>query len=277
MPTTRLPRIAFLILGLGACTSDLSSTAQQVVGNPLRGAIFTTIATGARVDANIYAAKEDVYLDGGPGMNAPPGAAALPEGNYYFQVTDPSGHVLLSSDAIACREIHVGAAGFITSVVTSGCEHATGTDQDYGGLGAITVQLMPYADTPNHGGEYKAWVTPVAAYIANGGFANAASKTDNFKVRVPPTTPPCCGNGILDDGEDCDDGNTADGDGCSSTCTFEETPPCCGNGQVEYGETCDDGNTTSGDGCSSVCTIETDTWDSTWDYPGQTSVTVQLQ
>jgi cysteine-rich repeat protein len=31
--------------------------------------------------------------------------------------------------------------------------------------------------------------------------------------------------------------------------------PCCGNGIIETGETCDDGNTTGGDGCSSVCLV----------------------
>jgi len=30
-----------------------------------------------------------------------------------------------------------------------------------------------------------------------------------------------CGNGTLDAGEQCDDGNTADGDGCSATCQLE--------------------------------------------------------
>jgi cysteine-rich repeat protein len=36
------------------------------------------------------------------------------------------------------------------------------------------------------------------------------------------------------------------------------TAQVCGNGvvEVEVGEQCDDGNTTSGDGCSSTCTIE---------------------
>lgn len=32
--------------------------------------------------------------------------------------------------------------------------------------------------------------------------------------------------------------------------------PECGNGQLEAGEVCDDGNTTSGDGCSSRCRLE---------------------
>jgi len=32
---------------------------------------------------------------------------------------------------------------------------------------------------------------------------------------------PVCGNGTLEGDETCDDGNTADGDGCSATCTVE--------------------------------------------------------
>lgn len=33
-----------------------------------------------------------------------------------------------------------------------------------------------------------------------------------------------CGNGLLDSGEECDDGNTNDGDGCSATCTALRDP-----------------------------------------------------
>lgn len=43
---------------------------------------------------------------------------------------------------------------------------------------------------------------------------------------APPLAAPAqalCGNGIEEPGEQCDDGNTADGDGCSSTCQFEAT------------------------------------------------------
>ncbi|MFK8016013.1 MAG: DUF4215 domain-containing protein [Gammaproteobacteria bacterium] len=35
-----------------------------------------------------------------------------------------------------------------------------------------------------------------------------------------------CGDSILDGGEDCDDGNTASGDGCSATCLFEAGFDC---------------------------------------------------
>ncbi len=96
-----------------------------------------------------------------------------------------------------------------------------------------------------------------------------------------------CGDGGIDPGEQCDDGNLVNGDGCSNTCTLEqcgngvidENEQCdaggangtkdsncsltcmisfCGDGMVDAGngEECDDGNNVSGDGCSNVCTVE---------------------
>ncbi|MBG1233060.1 DUF4215 domain-containing protein [Aestuariivirga litoralis] len=61
-----------------------------------------------------------------------------------------------------------------------------------------------------------------------------------------------CGDGALDAGEQCDDGNTVGGDGCASNCQTES----CGNGVLDVGEQCDDGNTTSGDGCDFQCNTE---------------------
>ncbi|MDY0000975.1 MAG: DUF4215 domain-containing protein [Polyangia bacterium] len=63
-----------------------------------------------------------------------------------------------------------------------------------------------------------------------------------------------CGNGVTESGEECDDGNTVSGDGCSATCTTEAA--VCGNGRREGAEECDDGNTAPGDGCSPTCTFE---------------------
>jgi cysteine-rich repeat protein len=70
---------------------------------------------------------------------------------------------------------------------------------------------------------------------------------------------PACGDGTVDAGEDCDDGNTTNGDGCSATCENEPPPPpppACGDGTVDAGEDCDDGNTMNGDGCSATCENE---------------------
>ncbi|CAI2364171.1 unnamed protein product [Moneuplotes crassus] len=86
-----------------------------------------------------------------------------------------------------------------------------------------------------------------------------------------------CGDGILVGSEQCDDGNSADNDGCSSTSTLEPGYTCtsslpttctlnCGNNVFESPEQCDDGNLISGDGCSPTCTIETD-WECDGNFP----------
>lgn len=64
---------------------------------------------------------------------------------------------------------------------------------------------------------------------------------------------PVCGDGVLDEGEQCDDGNNVDGDGCSAECTVESY---CGDGVLDEGEECDDGNFVDGDGCSATCQME---------------------
>lgn len=206
----------------------------------LPGAIFTTLEDGTRVNANIYNNMRDVYLDGGPPVNAPPGAAGLDPGWYYFQVTNPSGKILLSTDPVRCRRFHVNDQGLIDRVcdnahpdfpcdvmaVNNGgkeklvpdCWHMTGVDVDHG---ATTVQLWPYLKTPNPGGVYKVWATPVGCFQGDPelvddpvpgtfhGFLPACSKTDNYKVRgkeIPPKITvrkfiDCNYNGVQDAGE----------------------------------------------------------------------------
>ncbi len=66
-----------------------------------------------------------------------------------------------------------------------------------------------------------------------------------------PVAPPRCGDWVLHDGEQCDDGNTVDGDGCDSTCVTS----ACGNGVRAPDEPCDDGNTVDGDGCDQGCVV----------------------
>jgi cysteine-rich repeat protein len=119
-----------------------------------------------------------------------------------------------------------------------------------------------------------------------------------------------CGDGHVDAGETCDDGNGVNGDGCENNCT--PTPRCgdgivgntpgetcdppgsaagnngntcrdnctvCGDGHVDAGETCDDGNGVNGDGCENNCTpsprcgdgIVGNTPGETCDPPGSTA------
>lgn len=189
---------------LGAAALALASVAASAAP-PLSGAIFTTTVDGTVVNGNTkYQAACDVYLDGGPGINAPQWAAGLPDGDYYFQVTDPSGKTLLSTDPVQNRCVTV-AGGVIISNCPTGT-HNLGADVDH--PPAATVQLCPYNLTPNPGGVYKAWMTPVGDGTLNGGgfvgnpalvdnpcgngcfhgFIPARSKTDNFKVKRDTAT-----------------------------------------------------------------------------------------
>ena len=68
--------------------------------------------------------------------------------------------------------------------------------------------------------------------------------------KVPPPT--TCGNGVVDPGEACDDGNIADGDGCTSDC---QRAVVCGDGIQDLGEQCDDGDRVDGDGCEHDCLV----------------------
>jgi hypothetical protein len=195
-------KVSALVAAAASAITVVAVAAAPATAHEPSGAIFTTLPDGSEVNFNIYSLKTDVYLDGGPGPGAPQTAAGLDDGTYVFQVTDPSGRTLLSQDIAACRRFTV-AAGIITGLVTNGCTmpHVTGVDVDHG---AVTVQLMPYADTPNPGGEYKAWAVELGDFLAgcadlgvpNGlavvdcgrkagnrhGFVSAHSKTDNFKV-----------------------------------------------------------------------------------------------
>lgn len=86
---------------------------------------------------------------------------------------------------------------------------------------------------------------------------------------VPPPKTPACGDGMIDPGEACDDGNLAGGDGCAFDCkTIEPNFVCptpgalcqstvvCGDNKISGSETCDDGNMASNDGCSASCQLE---------------------
>lgn len=85
---------------------------------------------------------------------------------------------------------------------------------------------------------------------------------------APKSKDPCagfCGNGTVEENvvidgtnfscslaEECDDGNTTDGDGCSGTCVVEAlAAPVCGDGKVDAPEACD-----GGDGCNGDCTLQ---------------------
>src|SRR3989475_2934755 len=53
--------------------------------------------------------------------------------------------------------------------------------------------------------------------------ASAVLPTDHSVAGASPT----CGNGVVEGTEECDDGNTTSGDGCSATCQLENPSAIC--------------------------------------------------
>jgi cysteine-rich repeat protein len=63
-------------------------------------------------------------------------------------------------------------------------------------------------------------------------------------IEEPPSTSATCGNGTVESGEGCDDGNVRNGDCCSALCLLEPAGQACG----------DDGNVCTQDICSGTGT-----------------------
>jgi fibro-slime domain-containing protein len=95
------------------------------------------------------------------------------------------------------------------------------------------------------------------------------SNTTDSEISTDERDTSGCGNGVIEPGEVCDDGNSKPGDGCSATCESVEVDYACpvpgkacvstvvhGDGRISGEETCDDFNKESGDGCSSEGQVE---------------------
>ncbi len=94
----------------------------------------------------------------------------------------------------------------------------------------------------------------------------AAGQTTTYGISIT-CTPVVCGDGLIGQGEECDDGDTDAGDGCDAACVVETDYLCsgepstcvqdiCGDGVLSPNESCDDGGLVDGDGCDATCGVE---------------------
>lgn len=116
-------------------------------------------------------------------------------------------------------------------------------------------------------------MTDLACTIDGSGVGSSSGPEIEFQLE-PGETAQCTytnsknviGNGVVEETEECDDGNLVDNDGCSSTGEVEPGWACtgapsacttnCGDGVEAGSEQCDDDNNTDGDGCSAICRDE---------------------
>ena len=129
------------------------------------------------------------------------------------------------------------------------------------GVGAFVLVACGSSDASSSGGEFPPETPPGETPPDQELFGGDSGPSDGA------TSGPVCGNGFVDVGEKCDDGNASGGDGCSSTCQIEPGYLCklpgavcvaaaCGDGIKASDEDCDDGNTKDSDGCSAICQFE---------------------
>jgi hypothetical protein len=185
--TSTLRRVGWVTVAAMLSLALLAPGAAATLGvqDSFTGAIWTSLANGTTVNANVYQHKNDVFLNGGP-QNCGTGSG-LPDGDYYFQVTDPSGLTLLSSDATSARQVRV------TNGVIAGNGNGTHSEGSASCSGGLPVRLAPFDTTPNSGAEYsvdlgaKADVEDCPGFAPDSRTLNfldcAQTKNDSYKVR----------------------------------------------------------------------------------------------
>ena len=167
-------------------------------------------------------------------------------------------------DRYSCLQMNRAWHGLAIGVLVLavGCSVDNAVSMSWDALGSMGETSEPVAI-----------ILTVGTTTSDGAGSQAGSAED-------VAAPVVCGDSILSTGEQCDDGNTIPGDGCSGICTIEPGYVCptpgmlcssivtqvCGDGRIEGDEACDDGNTQNGDGCSLNCTVEPG-W--SCDTPGQ--------
>ncbi len=162
---------------------------------------------------------------------------------------------------ISARVRIVGPAFLIGWLGLAGCGNKSGVDSAGQNVDAGGAAKGGASSSNTHTG-----TGGIPGFIPGSGGVPGTGGATQQATTVKPAV---CGNGLLESGEVCDDGNTVSGDGCSGDCTAVEpnyvcpnpgqrcvSTMVCGDKKITGTETCDDGNTVSSDGCSNTCQLE---------------------
>ncbi len=188
----------------------------------------------------------DLYVDGAPvvsGSDATYGAGALGLLGWVDGDT--------RYDDVLLTELADGflASGSYSSNVADSGTSTTWTNVDWNvdlPTDTDAQVLVRAGDQPVPDGSWTLF-TPVAS---SGSAANVVGRYAQYRVDLTSSDPvstsqlldiqlacqPTCGDGVPHVGEECDDGNTAAGDGCSASCSFEG-PDADGDGILNEHET----------------------------------------
>jgi uncharacterized repeat protein (TIGR01451 family) len=235
-------------LGAGADFSNVGAITMFVDGSAV--ASLDVIVELLRTTSTVVLEKTDalwVDVDGDGLVNV--GDTIL----YTITITNPLDDggatavgVVFNDTPDPNTDLVVGSVTTSQGVVISG---------NTGGDTFVSVNVGDILDGDSVTITFEVVVTTETPEVCNQGFVDGAPPSDDPDT-VDPDDPTCtrvafCGDGILDPGEECDDGNNIDGDGCQGNCLL----PFCGDGILDPGEECDDGNNIDGDGCQGNCLL----------------------
>jgi len=184
--------------------------------------------------------------------------AAPDAGSVFAGWSGPCTGTSLTCSFTVSGDVTVGAAFDVqhyTVMVTpagTGAGTVTGTPGGLSCPGACTISVVAGAQIT-----LTAAAQSSSRFVGWGGSACSGIApcvmTVNADQAVTATfVPTSCGNGVLESGEQCDDGNADNGDGCTSACQNAR----CGDAFTWRGhEDCDDGNINPNDACTNTCRV----------------------
>lgn len=164
-----------------------------------------------------------------------------------------------SAAALHCADVDGGLARVTSASVNTGVTPPAADAAWVDGTDAVLEDDWRYGDdTPvtffNWGpGEPQGGASENCMHLLDDGlfYDVDCAITLSFICELEAQPEAQCGDGQIDDGEDCDDGNVSNQDACLNNCTSA----VCGDGFVLRGvEECDDANTADNDACRSDCT-----------------------
>jgi len=150
-----------------------------------------------------------------------------------------------------CNGEDAGNGSAVATGSMGGCRSSGYSIYDLSGnLREWTSETIAYTDSGKaiygvRGGSYRDLSGGLRCDFKSSGLVE-----DAFSANVGFRCCSRCGNGVVDPGEQCDDGNLTNGDGCSALCG----PDTCGDGVVQGAEACDCGTNPSSlpSGCTDV-------------------------
>jgi hypothetical protein len=155
-------RFAITAVGLLFCAGVALAQVSGVV----------TTVTSAGVPQDLFTDKGDVFFTAGPTATPCAFTRFVPDGRYYFQVTDITGQDLLSSDPAAERVVTIRNGVLFsydghthsTNAAESSAEEESAEVVATGPCGGLAVGLAPFRDAGSLDASYLLWLTPLARF-----------------------------------------------------------------------------------------------------------------